>query len=181
MALAGIEKVARNEAGIETVLGILRQRYGERLQTGQAIRDQHGHTMTYIPGQAPDGVLFAEAAEEVQEAVRVCGEHGVPVIPFGTGSSLEGHVNAPGGGISIDLSKMNRVLAVHAEDLDCTVGAGDADTAQHLSARHRPVLADRSRRGCQPRRHGVDAGLRHKRSALRHDARQCDVGDRRHG
>ncbi|MBO6538538.1 MAG: FAD-binding protein [Rhizobiaceae bacterium] len=124
MALEGIEKVARNEAGIEAVLGILRQRYGERFHTGQAIREQHGHTTTYIPGQAPDGVLFAEAAEEVQEAVRICADHSVPVIPFGTGSSLEGHVNAPGGGISVDLSRMNKVLAVHAEDLDCTVEPG---------------------------------------------------------
>ena len=124
MALEGIEKVARNETGIEAVLGILRQRYGERFQTGQAIRQQHGHTTTYIPGQAPDGVLFAEAAEEVQDAVRICADHNVPVIPFGTGSSLEGHVNAPGGGISVDLSRMNKVLAVHAEDLDCTVEAG---------------------------------------------------------
>lgn len=124
MALEGIEKVVRNEAGIEAVLGILRQRYGERFQTGQAIREQHGHTTTYIPGQAPDGVLFAEAAEEVQEAVRICADHSVPVIPFGTGSSLEGHVNAPGGGISVDLSRMNKVLAVHAEDLDCTVEPG---------------------------------------------------------
>ncbi|MBO6902476.1 MAG: FAD-binding protein [Rhizobiaceae bacterium] len=124
MALEGIEKVARNETGIEAVLGILRQRYGERFQTGQAIRQQHGHTTTYIPGQAPDGVLFAEVAEEVQDAVRICADHNVPVIPFGTGSSLEGHVNAPGGGISVDLSRMNKVLAVHAEDLDCTVEAG---------------------------------------------------------
>ena len=124
MALEGIEKVARNETGIEAVLGILRQRYGERFQTGQAIRQQHGHTTTYSPGQAPDGVLFAEAAEEVQDAVRICADHNVPVIPFGTGSSLEGHVNAPGGGISVDLSRMNKVLAVHAEDLDCTVEAG---------------------------------------------------------
>ncbi|MCC0043352.1 MAG: FAD-binding protein [Brucellaceae bacterium] len=124
MALDGIEKVKRNETGIEAVLGILRQRYGERFQTGQAIREQHGHTTTYIPGQAPDGVLFAEAAEDVQEAVRICADHNVPVIPFGTGSSLEGHVNAPGGGISVDLGRMNKVLAVHPEDLDCTVEAG---------------------------------------------------------
>jgi D-lactate dehydrogenase (cytochrome) len=124
MALAGIEKVARNEAGIAATLGILRQRYGERFQTGQAIRDQHGHTTTYIPGQAPDGVFFAESVEEVQEVVCICADHNVPVIPFGTGSSLEGHVNAPGGGVSVDLSRMNRVIEVHAEDLDCTVEAG---------------------------------------------------------
>ena len=124
MALADIGKVGRNEEGIAAALGILRQRYGERFQTGNDIRVQHGHTTTYIPNQAPDGVLFAEMPEEVQEAVRVCADHRVPVIPFGTGSSLEGHVNAPGGGISIDLSRMNQVLAVNTEDLDCTVEAG---------------------------------------------------------
>ena len=124
MALADLQTVARNEDGIATALGILAQRFGERFQTGQAIRTQHSHTTTYIPSQAPDGVAFVRSTEEVQEIVRVCAEHRVPVIPFGTGTSLEGHVNAPGGGISIDLSGMNRILAVHAEDLDCTVEAG---------------------------------------------------------
>ena len=124
MALADLQAVTRNEDGIATVLGILAQRFGERFQTGQAIRTQHSHTTTYLPSQAPDGVLFAQSTEEVQEAVRVCAEHRVPVIPFGTGTSLEGHVNAPGGGVSIDLSGMNRILAVHAEDLDVTVEAG---------------------------------------------------------
>ena len=124
MALADLQPVARNEDGIATVLGILAQRLGERFQTGQAIRAQHCHTTTYIPSQAPDAVAFVRSSEEVQEIVRVCAEHRVPVIPFGTGTSLEGHVNAPGGGISIDLSGMNRILAVHAEDLDCTVEAG---------------------------------------------------------
>ena len=124
MALAGIEKVARNEEGIAAAIGILRQRYGERFLTGQDVRGQHGHTTTYIPNQAPDGVLFAETAEEVQDGVRICADHGAPVIAFGTGSSLEGHVNAPGGGISVDVSRMNRVLQVNADDLDCTVEAG---------------------------------------------------------
>ena len=124
MALADIETVERNDAGIAAALGILRQRYGERFQTGRDIRDQHAHTTTYLPNQPPDGVLFAETAEDVQEAVRICADHRVPVIPFGTGSSLEGHINAPGGGISIDLSRMNRILAVNAEDLDCVVEAG---------------------------------------------------------
>jgi D-lactate dehydrogenase (cytochrome) len=124
MALTDIERVARNEDGIAAVLGILRQRYGNRFQTGADIRRQHAHTTTYIPNQAPDGVLFAESADDVQETVRICADHRVPVIPFGTGSSLEGHTNAPGGGISIDLSRMSRILAVNAEDLDCTVEAG---------------------------------------------------------
>jgi FAD/FMN-containing dehydrogenase len=60
----------------------------------------------------------------VAEIVKLCGVHGVPVIAFGTGTSLEGHVNAPGGGVSVDTSRMKRILAVNAEDLDCTVEAG---------------------------------------------------------
>jgi D-lactate dehydrogenase (cytochrome) len=69
-------------------------------------------------------VVFAESTEEVRDIVRVCAEHRVPVIPFGVGTSLEGHLNAPYGGISVDLSRMNRVVAVHAEDLDCVVEPG---------------------------------------------------------
>jgi D-lactate dehydrogenase (cytochrome) len=114
----------RNESGISLVLERLAERFGERLQTGRALREQHGHTTTYIPTQAPDGVFFPESLEEVQEAVRICAEFRVPIIPFGTGSSLEGHVNAPAGGISLDMSRMKRVLEVNQEDLDCTVEAG---------------------------------------------------------
>jgi D-lactate dehydrogenase (cytochrome) len=124
MALSDLRRVARNEEGVGVVLGVLKQRFGERFQTGQSIREQHAHTTTYIPNQAPDGVVFPESAEEVQEVVRLCAEHRVPVIAYGTGTSLEGHVNAPGGGISLDTSRMNKVLAVHAEDLDCIVEPG---------------------------------------------------------
>jgi D-lactate dehydrogenase (cytochrome) len=114
----------RNEDGIATTIAILRQRLGDRLQTGQAIRDQHAHTTTWMPSEAPDAVAFADDAEQVSEIVRVCAEHRVPIIAFGTGTSLEGHVNAPYGGVSIDLSRMNRVLAVRRDDLDCTVQPG---------------------------------------------------------
>lgn len=124
MALSDLSRVERNEEGIATVLGILKQRFGERFQTGKSMREQHAHTTTYIPTQAPDGVVFAETTGEVQEIVRACAAHRVPLIAFGVGSSLEGHVNAPGGGISLDLSRMNRVLAVNAQDLDCTVEPG---------------------------------------------------------
>ena len=103
MALSDLKRVERNESGHTAALGILKQRFGERFQTGQAIREQHAHTTTYIPTQPPDGVAFPQSAEEVQEIVQVCAEHRVPVIAFGTGTSLEGHVNAPGGGISIDM------------------------------------------------------------------------------
>jgi D-lactate dehydrogenase (cytochrome) len=124
MALADLERVERNAAGIEVALGILKQRFGARMQTGQSIREQHAHTTTYIPNQAPDAVIFPESTEEVAEIVRVCAEHKVPVIPFGVGTSLEGHVNAPGGGVSLDMANMNRVIRVDAEDLDCIVQPG---------------------------------------------------------
>jgi D-lactate dehydrogenase (cytochrome) len=124
MALESIPHVSRNETGIATALAILKQRFGERFQTGTDIRNQHGHTTTYIPNQPPDGVVFVESAVEVQDIVRICAEHTVPVIPFGAGTSLEGHLNAPGGGISVDMTRMNRLLAVHPEDLDCVVEPG---------------------------------------------------------
>lgn len=114
----------RDESAVETVAALLRQRLGERFSTAQAVRAQHGHTTTYIATQAPDGVAFPESSGEVAEIVRLCALHDVPVIPFGAGTSLEGHVNAPYGGICVDMSRMNRVLAVHAGDLDCTVEAG---------------------------------------------------------
>jgi D-lactate dehydrogenase (cytochrome) len=114
----------RNDSGIALSIAVLKQRFGERLSVGQALREQHGHTTSWIPNQPPDAVIFVEDAEEVGEIVRVCAAHRTPVIPFGTGSSLEGHVNAPYGGISVDLSRMNRILAVHAEDFDCVVEPG---------------------------------------------------------
>jgi len=122
--MTGHPASARNNDGIATAVAVLRQRLGDRLQTGQAIRDQHGHTTTWLPNEAPDAVAFAESADEVSDIVRVCADHRVPVIAFGTGTSLEGHVNAPLGGISIDLSRMNRIRAVHTADLDCVVEPG---------------------------------------------------------
>jgi D-lactate dehydrogenase (cytochrome) len=114
----------RNEKGISTALGILKQRFDERFHTGQSIREQHGHTTTWITNQAPDAVVFPSDTAEVADIVQICAAHKVPIIPFGTGTSLEGHVNAPAGGISVDLSQMNKILAVNAEDLDCVVQPG---------------------------------------------------------
>jgi D-lactate dehydrogenase (cytochrome) len=124
MALADVKTGTRNEIGVSAALGILKQAFGERFQTGEAFRAQHAHTTTYIPAQLPDGVLFAESSDDVKTVVKVCSEQKVPIIAFGTGSSLEGQVNAPNGGISIDFSRMNAVLAVNAEDLDCVVQPG---------------------------------------------------------
>jgi D-lactate dehydrogenase (cytochrome) len=111
-------------AAIEGAVGALLARFGNKVATSQAVREQHGHTTTWLANQPPDAVVFAASTEDVQDTVRICAEHRVPVIPFGTGTSLEGHVNAPFGGVSIDLREMNRVLAVHAEDLDCVIEPG---------------------------------------------------------
>ncbi len=106
------------------VVDILRQRLGERLSTAPAVREQHGKDQTWNPGAPPDAVAFVLSTNEVQQIVELCGQHHVPVIPYGAGTSLEGHFSAPFGGISIDLSGMNAVLEVNAEDLDCRVQAG---------------------------------------------------------
>jgi D-lactate dehydrogenase (cytochrome) len=88
------------------------------------MREQHGHTVTWIENQPPDAVVFAHSTQEVSEVVKTCATHKVPVIAYGTGTSLEGHINAPAGGVCIDLSEMNQVLEVNANDLDCVVQPG---------------------------------------------------------
>lgn len=115
---------ARNEVGIKKALAVLKQRFGEDFQTSNALREQHSHTTTYIQSQLPDGVVFAVNDEDVQDVVRVCAEYRVPLIPFGTGTSLEGGVNAPIGGISLDLSRMDKIISVNRDDLDCVVQPG---------------------------------------------------------
>lgn len=107
-----------------TALEILRQKFGPAFQTGAAIRAQHGHVTTWLPNQPPDAVVHVRSEAEVQDLVRICASHRLPVIGFGAGTSLEGHVNAPSGGVSVDFSRMDRVLAVHPEDMDCVVEPG---------------------------------------------------------
>ena len=109
---------------IALVVGELQRLMGNRVVASQAVRAQHANTVTWVAAQPPDAVVFAESTEEVAAVVRLCSAHRVPVIPFGAGSSLEGHTNAPLGGICIDLTGMNAVLAVNAEDLDCVVQPG---------------------------------------------------------
>ncbi|MCA3596873.1 MAG: FAD-binding protein [Methylobacterium sp.] len=100
------------------------RRFGNRAVTSQSVREQHAHTTTWIPNQPPDVVVFAESEEDVRDAVKIAAAHHLPIVPFGTGSSLEGHVNAPFGGVSIDMQGMKKILAVHPEDLDCVVEPG---------------------------------------------------------
>ncbi|MFZ2103064.1 MAG: FAD-linked oxidase C-terminal domain-containing protein [Oricola sp.] len=114
----------RNDAGIDAAIGTLTERFGDRLQTGRTTREQHGHTTTWLENQPPDAVIAPRTAEEVSEIVRVCAAHRAPVIAFGAGTSLEGHVNAPAGGICVDFGLMDRIITVNAEDLDCVVEPG---------------------------------------------------------
>ena len=100
------------------------QRFGGHFSTAEAVCAQHGKDESSLPPVPPDAVLFAQTTAEVSEAVKLCRVHCVPVIPYGTGTSLEGHLFAIHGGLSIDLSGMNKVLAVRPEDLDATVQAG---------------------------------------------------------
>lgn len=111
-------------AQVNTAVVVLKQRLGERLSTSSATCEQHGRDESYHAAHAPDAVVFPKSTEEVAEIVRVCAEHGTPVIPFGIGTSLEGHVAALHGGVCIDLSEMNEVVRVSAEDMDVTVQAG---------------------------------------------------------
>ncbi len=106
------------------IVGELRELLADRVSTAAATLDQHGRDESYHAGHRPDVVVFCETTEEVARTVALCARRDVPVIAFGTGTSLEGHVAALEGGVCIDVSRMDRVLAVRPEDLDCTVEAG---------------------------------------------------------
>ena len=108
----------------EALITELRQVLGTRLSTTPAVRDHHSRGESYHPAQPPDAVAFPETTDEVQAIVRACAAHRCPIVPFGAGTSLEGHVTAPLGGVTIDLRGMNRILRINADDLDATVEAG---------------------------------------------------------
>ena len=108
----------------QSVLAELKALLGERVSTSGAVREHHGKDESYFPYALPDAVVFPETTEEVRDVVNICRRHRVPMIPFGVGTSLEGHILAVQGGVTLDLSRMNKVLAVHEEDLDAVAQAG---------------------------------------------------------
>jgi D-lactate dehydrogenase (cytochrome) len=115
---------ARDPSALAAALEQFAARFGNRLVTSTAVREQHANTTTWVANEPPDAVVFPQSTPDVQDIVRICAAHGLPVIAFGTGTSLEGQVNAPYGGVCVDFRDMNRVLAVHAEDLDCVIEPG---------------------------------------------------------
>jgi D-lactate dehydrogenase (cytochrome) len=122
----GLAKAPERPAGEgkKALLAALAARFGDRFSASQALREQHANTLTWLGCEPPDAVLFAETEAEVSEVVKLCAGARVPAIPFGTGTSLEGHINAPFGGVSLDLSRMNRIITVHDADLDCVFEPG---------------------------------------------------------
>ena len=108
----------------QSVVTELRALLGERVSVSAAVREHHGKDESYFPYAPPDAVVFPESTEEVRDVVDICRRHRVPMIPYGVGTSLEGHILAIRGGVCIDMSHMNQVLTVHEEDLDAVVQAG---------------------------------------------------------
>jgi D-lactate dehydrogenase (cytochrome) len=109
---------------IAAVITELTRGFGNRCVTSQAVREQHANTLTWTENQPPDAVVYPMTTEEVVSVVQLCARHKVPIIAFGTGSSFEGHVNAPQGGVSVDTSMMKAIKEVHSEDLDCVIEPG---------------------------------------------------------
>ena len=102
----------------------IKEEFGQQFSNSKSILEQHTHTMTIHESELPDGVVFAETKEDVQKIIKICNEYRCPIIPFGVGSSFEGHINAPYGGISIDMNNMNKILNVYQEDLLVVVQPG---------------------------------------------------------
>jgi D-lactate dehydrogenase (cytochrome) len=111
-------------AAVQSLVDALRARWPDQVSTAEAVRSHHAHGFTWLKPQPPDAVFFAAGAADVEAVVRLCGDFRVPFIAFGTGTSMEGQINAPLGGISLDLSRLNAILSVQAEDLTCTVQSG---------------------------------------------------------
>jgi D-lactate dehydrogenase (cytochrome) len=146
------------------MLEALQSRFGRNCSTALAVREQHGRDESPIDAPPPEAVVYCESSEEVAELVRLADRYEVPVIPFGTGSSLEGHLLAVQGGVSIDLSRMNKVIAVHPQDLTVVVQAGVTRMQLNEEIRHTGLFfpidpgADASLGGmCATRASGTNA------------------------
>lgn len=121
--------------GLPQAILKLRDAFGDRLSTALSVREQHGRDLTWHAGTPPDAVVFVRTTEEVQCVMRICAQHAVPIIAYGAGSSLEGHISAPRGGVTVDLSGMDKILELNTDDLDVTVQPGVTREALNVHLR----------------------------------------------
>lgn len=160
--MAQLEPTAR--LTLVAAIDALNARFGKKCSTTLVMREQHGRDESSFTFPPPDAVVFAESTQDIADAIRICAQYHVPVIPFGVGSSLEGHLLAVQGGISLDVSRMNKVLAIHAEDLTVTVQPGVTRKALNEAIKHTGLFfpidpgADASLGGmCATRASGTNA------------------------
>ena len=154
----------------------LRDQLGERVSTSPSVLEQHGRDESYHPLAAPDAVVFAETTEEVARVVEQCADRRTPVVAYGTGTSLEGHVQALAGGVCIDLGRMDAVLEVNAEDLDCkrrSPASGARQLNEYL--RDTGLVLSRSTRGRTPRIGGMTATRASGTNAVRYGTMRENV------
>ena len=130
-ALPSSSRPNPTEAVIAALSAELVNRYGERAVTSMAVREQHGHSLTWAKNQPPDVVVYARTTDEVSDIVKLCAAHDVPVVPFGTGTSLEGHINAPFGGVSVDVSLGSHCF-IHSAST-ALISAATADGSRGLA------------------------------------------------
>src|SRR5215471_16449872 len=109
---------------VDAVIAAARDFLGERITTNATLREHHSHGQDTQPPVLPDAVAFIETSDEAARVLALCNAHRVPVVPYGTGTSLEGHVTPVRGGVSVDLTHMTRVLEVNQADMDCRIEAG---------------------------------------------------------
>ena len=121
---------------LNSLLAQLKLQFADRLLTSDAAREHHGSGESHLPPAWPDAVVIVQSTQEVSDVLAACTQRGVPVIPFGAGSSIEGQIHAPHGGVSLDVSAMDTILSVQDADMDCTVQCGVTRQAinEHIRA-----------------------------------------------